>query len=185
MCFKRFFLLTIAVTFGCNAEPAREERMPEYLAKWLAEEVPKMESLGNRAKEALGKAEAIELIFLVPDENFEPPTKEPDTEYFNWWKVVSRVPLDESKRQEIANGLTSDLDANWKKGGAECFDPRHALRVTTPDGPFDIVICFHCKQLWCFDKDGKRLESQAGISKDLQPVLDQLKPAKEDRKPPK
>jgi hypothetical protein len=147
--------------------------------------MPKMESLANLTKEALGKAEAIELIFLVPDENYGPPKKEPDTEYFNWWKVVSRVPLDEKQRSDIASRLITDIDANWKKGGADCFDPRHALRIVTPDGPFDSVLCFHCEQLWCFDKDGNRMESQAGISKALQPVLDQLKPVKEARQPPK
>ncbi|MCX7421102.1 MAG: hypothetical protein NT013_16390 [Planctomycetia bacterium] len=178
---KRLLLLTIAATLGCNSKPPAEKQLPE----WLVKEMPKMESLSKRATEALDNAEAIELIFLVPDENYGPPMKEPDAEYFNWWKVISRVPLDESKRQEITNRLAADINANWKRGGADCFDPRHALRITTPDGPFDVVLCFHCEQLWCFYKDGKRLESQAGISKDLQPVLDQLKPAKVDRQPSK
>ena len=80
------------------------------------------------------------------------------------------------------NRLTTDIDTNWNKFGADCFEPRHALRVATPDGWFDIVLCFQCAKLWCFDKDGNRLESHAGISKALQPMLDQLKPANEDRK---
>ena len=179
MYLKRLLLLTFATLLGCNAEPPQEKPLPE----WLVKEMPKMESLGNRAKEALGNADSIELIFLYPHENYGPPKKEPDAEYFNWWQVVSRAPLDESQRHEIADRLTADIDANWKKGGSDCFEPRHALRVTTPDGPLDIVLCFHCVTLWCFDKDGKRLESQIGISKDLQPVLDRLKPVKEDRQP--
>ena len=101
MQFQRLPFLIIAALVGCHVEPPPEERMPEYLAKWTAKEVPKKESLGNQAKEALGKAEAIELVFLVPDEVFGPPMKEPDKEYFNWWRVISRVPRSEEHTSEL------------------------------------------------------------------------------------
>ena len=134
-----------------------------------------MESLADRAKKILKDAKAIELVFLVPDENYGPPNKEPGAEYLDWWKVTGRVPLDETKLQEIAGRLSSDLEANWRDGLADCFEPRHGLRVITDEGSFDLVLCFHCTQIWCFDESGTRLQSQAGISRDLQPILDALK----------
>lgn len=171
---KRLILLTIAATLGCNAEPPQERPLPEEspLPEWRVE----MRSIGNRVQEALSKDEGMELIFLVPDEFYGPPKKEPDTEYFNWWKVVGRVQLNDQQQQEVAKLLSTDIETNWMKGPAGCFEPRHALRVTTSDGPFDIALCFHCHELWCFDADGNRMKSQVGISESLQPVLNQLKP---------
>ena len=108
MFFDRVCLLTIAAALGCSAEVPPERPLPE----WLVKEMPKMELLGNQAKDALSNAEAIELIFLVPDENYDPPKKVPDAEYFNWWKVVSRVSLDENQRQELVRGSPKTTPTN-------------------------------------------------------------------------
>jgi hypothetical protein len=31
-----------------------------------------------------------------------------------------------------------------------CFDPHHALQITTPTGTTDLVICFQCRQLYAY-----------------------------------
>lgn len=139
-------------------------------------EFPAMDALATQAQNALHSADSIDLVFLVPDENYSSPQKDPDKEYFNWWKVTGRTVLADTDRQTVIQRLEADIESNRRKPYADCFEPRHALRAKDKNGGhLDIVICFKCIQLWCFDQNGNRIESQTVISKDLQPFLDSLR----------
>ena len=85
--------------------------------------------------------------------------------------------LDVDDRKKVAANLVADVDTHRHQPYANCFEPRHALRVhTNRESYVDIILCFKCKQLWCFDQDGNRVNSAATISDGLQPFLNSLKP---------
>lgn len=140
----------------------------------LVEHRRKVQQTLELAKEVLSTATEIELYSLKPDELFGPPLeKDPDAEYFDWWKVHGKSLLDSEATLKVTSGLLSDLESNWRKGG-DCFEPRHGLRVVYPKGRVDIVICFACHQLWLFDETEERIAYQVGISESLRPLLDSL-----------
>ena len=165
-------VVILVCSIGCeHSQPAQSTVLDAYRA-----EFPDMDALATQAQIALRAATSTELVFLVPDEHYSPPTKEPNTEYFHWWKVTGRQLLDDQQRSKVASDLVSDIEAHRRKPYADCFEPRHALRVTNENGDvLDIVLCFRCEQLWCFDNSGKRLESQTVISKQLESILDSMK----------
>lgn len=124
---------------------------------------------------ALKNAASIELVNLNGSENYGPPKRDPGKEYFNWWVVTNRRKLTADECKLMVERLGAEIGGNHRKVWANCFEPEHALRVQTVDGGrFDIIICFHCRQLWCFDISGERIGTQTGISQDLLPFFDSL-----------
>lgn len=176
-CQRLATVLCVALCAVVGCEPSAEP--VERISEWRKQELPKMRSMATRVKESLNQADSMELVYLVPEELFDPPNKESDVEYFDWWKVSSRLLLDDAQTKEIAAKLVDDLESHWDAGGADCFEPRHALRLYRKGTHLDVVLCFQCVQLWCFDADGNRSGGYTGISKDLQPLLDSLRPEPE------
>jgi hypothetical protein len=153
--------------------------MADEMAEWRKQERVKNRAMATRVQELLRNPERIELVYLVPDENYGPPKKKPDVEYFNWWEVTGRRMLTDEERHRLVGSLSADVETHWENGGAMCFEPRHALRVHGEYSHQEIVLCFKCTQLWCFEADGTRVKGEAGISRDLNPWLDSLRPAAE------
>jgi hypothetical protein len=164
-------IVLVAVVLGC-APPPPPKRTQAELIKYLLEGRDKVET---SALQALKHAASIEIVFLVPDEVYSLPKKDPKQEYFNWWKVVSRRMLNKEERKAVVERLSKEIAGPSRDENADCFEPRHALRVRTEDGhSLDIVLCFSCHKLWCFDESGKSVGTQTGISPDLRPFFDAL-----------
>jgi hypothetical protein len=67
------------------------------------------------------------------------------------WVVLGQTDLlDSSDRAAAATAITEAVK-NWKGGAAMCFNPRHALRVTTKNHVYDFIVCFECSQMQVYD----------------------------------
>jgi hypothetical protein len=174
---SRMLYLGVCVVLGCRPSSTPSSKMAEELAEWQKQERMTYRAMATRVQESLRNVERIELVYLVPHENYGPPKQEPDVEYFNWWKVTARKMLTEKERLQLVAGLADDVEAHWEDAGAMCFEPRHALRLYSGYSHQEVVLCFKCTQLWCFEADGTRVKGETGISRDLKPWLDSLRPA--------
>lgn len=109
---RKVNVLTLAMTcvsmVGCGTQPPKENKVLDAFKR----EIPEMDALATRAREALRQTGSIELFFLVPDETYSPPQKEPDKQYFDWWKITGRTVLSEADRKTVAERLDSDIETN-------------------------------------------------------------------------
>ena len=129
--------------------------------------------LAGVTREMLEKAEKFELISLDPSRSADKPK---DT--FHGWKVLGRtVVKDAETRKQLVAALRKGIEENTRGGDAmtlaNCFDPRHGVRVTDGDKSVELVICFRCYQIQVY-VDGFRL--QGGLmptTKTQQAVFDQ------------
>jgi len=63
---------------------------------------------------------------------------------FHGYEIRKEVPIPPA---EVATVMTAVTRSVGHGDVANCFDPHHALRVTTARGTLDLVICFGCAQL--------------------------------------
>ena len=95
-----------------------------------------------------------------------------DSEEFHGWRILGS--------KEIKDvDVRSKLIAAFKTGVAEnngtvadCFNPRHGIRVTHKGKAYDFVICFECYQVKCY-MDEKATEDIL-ISSSPQAVFDKI-----------
>jgi hypothetical protein len=99
-----------------------------------------------------------------------PPGKETKTdEKFRGYPVLGKVEItDRAKQRELTNALETGIAKN-DGGEANCFSPRHAIRVTTDGRTVDYVICFECLQVYVYDNESK---SKKLITRDPQSIFD-------------
>jgi len=171
---KSFSLLLLVIPsfIGCE----RTQSVSKPATDPYASEYSGMDTLATQTQAALKSAATIELFFLVPDEHYGPTEKQPNAEYFHWWEVISKQILSDEQSKQVATELVSDMEAHRRKPYADCFEPRQALRLTDKTGKtLDVVLCFRCQQLWCFENSDERIESQVGISKRLESLLNSMK----------
>jgi hypothetical protein len=125
----------------------------------------------EQAKSILENATELELHSLEPSTEGK-VAKEKKT--FHGWEVLGKTTVKDAKtRKEMLHALQE------KGNVAKCFDPRHGIRAKHGDRSVDLVICFHCGQIYVFlDGKGDRVATLT-VSDRSQPVLDRvLKAAK-------
>lgn len=169
----------LVIAAGCDSkdQAARDRSAANKLSEYWQNEFAHMDVVADMAVQALQQADSIELIFLVPDENYSPPEHVEGKEYFHWWIITGRIVVDENDRRKLAANLIADVETHRHQPYADCFEPRHALRVHTGrENYVDIILCFKCQQLWCFDEKGHRIKTAAGISDQLRSFLNSLNP---------
>ncbi len=122
----------------------------------------------------LQHATDVDLVSLKPVENYSPTTNKSEDD-FHSWKILGIVrSIKNDDRDKVISSLKSEL----AKGGgpaADCFDPRHGLVIHLHDSTeVDLVICFHCKQMWFFDESGSWQKPAIGITRELESVLNDI-----------
>jgi hypothetical protein len=118
----------------------------------------------DEAKAILEKSDRVELYSLEPVE-----AKEGET--LHGWKVLGKTVIKDKTRKAVLDALAKGI-ADPGKGGAKCFDPRHAIRASHGGKSVDLVICFECGWVYVFP-DGKG-QAVARVETDtiFQPVFD-------------
>jgi hypothetical protein len=123
--------------------------------------------LPDAARKALEEAKELELYSLDPTSREEKPK-----DAFHDWKVLGKTTLKKDDAKSAAAAVLQGV-ADSKGIAANCFDPRHGVRVTDADGTtYDFVICFQCLQVKVY-AGGKELAG-ALTAESPQPKLDKL-----------
>lgn len=92
--------------------------------------------------------------------------------HLHWWRVLGQVNISETATQKrVATSIERAVhDFNgWR---ALCFNPRHAVRVTSGSQTYDFVICYECSSLEVFAGDRQLGSvSMSGSSRMLDELL--------------
>jgi hypothetical protein len=70
------------------------------------------------------------------------------------FKIIGQLNLDRDLEKAVAAHFKAAI-ATWDGTGAGCFDPRHALTVTSGGKTYDFLLCYECGELEIFS--GKRM----------------------------
>jgi hypothetical protein len=99
---------------------------------------------------ALEKGTDFELLSLHP----LPYEATPDNN-FHGWRVLGKVSIaEESTRKRLVAAFKGGINA--AEEGADCFDPRHGIRVNFDGQVADFVICFDCGNVEVYLGDKKQ-----------------------------
>jgi hypothetical protein len=86
-------------------------------------------------------------------------------------RVLGKTTLDKRETDQAAAAFETAV-ADWDGSQANCFNPRHGLRVTASGHIYDFLLCYECRVLEIF-KDGKSISDMGaqGPSKVLNDLL--------------
>lgn len=73
------------------------------------------------------------------------------------YPILGQTKLDGAKMDRAAGAVRSAVTA-WTLGQAACFDPRHALEVTSGGHTYDFLLCYACHELEIL-RDGQHFDS--------------------------
>jgi hypothetical protein len=122
--------------------------------------------LPDQAKAVLDNPSLVTLYSLEP---LEKPGKD---NAFQGWKVLGKTTVKEVEaRKKLLSALEKSI-AEPGRGGAKCFDPRHAIRATQEGKTVDLVICFECGWVYVY-VDGKDV-AHVEMDTVAQPLFDQV-----------
>jgi hypothetical protein len=68
------------------------------------------------------------------------------------FKILGHTEL-APKQAVIATGEFETAVSGWDGSLAYCFDPRHAIRVTSGNHTYDLLLCYRCHQLYLYKDD--------------------------------
>jgi len=71
------------------------------------------------------------------------------------YKILGQTVLDPTQEQVVAGAFQMAV-GEWDGLIANCFDPRHALRISSRGHTYDFLLCYNCHQLYVY-KDEKLL----------------------------
>jgi hypothetical protein len=121
-------------------------------------------------KEILDKVEQFDLYSLEPE-----PTKEQKagkSTKLHGWLILGKTTVKDARTRQ---GLLKALEKRSRRGGAKCFDPRHAIRATHGGKTVDLLICFECS--WIYVYEGGKHTSTLTVDGGVQPAFDKVLPA--------
>jgi len=78
---------------------------------------------------------------------------------------------DPKTRRDLLRRLDAGM-ADPDKGGATCFNPRHAIRATHDDRTVDLVICFECGWVYVYLNGEERKQEE--VDRAVQPAFDEV-----------
>lgn len=87
------------------------------------------------------------------------------------YPILGRVRISDPSELATVRKAVWDIDrANkaWNDMVAACFSPRHCLRLNTPSGTRELLICYECKQVEI--RDGKDYIDSLFICTDGKPA---------------
>lgn len=83
--------------------------------------------------------------------SLEPLAKEaaPGERTLHGSKIIGQLNLDRNLEKTVAAQFNAAV-APWDGTGAGCFNPRHALTVTSGGKTYDILLCYECGEIEIF-----------------------------------
>lgn len=104
------------------------------------------------------------ILYSIDGRDF-PPGKEPITEEkFHRYPVLGKVEIkDPDKRKAIITALKKGISESGDGAMADCFWPRHAIKLTENGKTIDYVICFECSRIYIYS--GGSIERKPTTSK--------------------
>jgi hypothetical protein len=136
----RIAMFALLLLGGCGQET------PNDLPPQAERELRELPAAAKAALETAVHADELVLYSLNPHIGFGQRGKKVEGA-FHGWPILGEVPIvrradRERLWQALARGIGEKADP------ATCFDPRHGVRATLPDGTaMDWVICFECHEL--------------------------------------
>lgn len=118
------------------------------------------------AAEILESGERFELLALEPM-----PLEKPTPEAFCGYEVRGRAPVDPATGRAALRLVQEGILAS-DGSVAACFNPRHGIRVESPAGTCDLVICYECLSMQVF-VDGAHAENVL-TSEEVEPRISML-----------
>jgi len=94
----------------------------------------------DSARATLEKSERFELLSIDPNIY---PNRKPKEEFQGWRILGSMMVTNAKVRNELVTALKKSVEES-KGGVANCFNPRHGIRVILDGKTNDFVICFRC-----------------------------------------
>jgi hypothetical protein len=77
------------------------------------------------------------------------------------YKILGQAELDQGRMRSVIAEFEAVV-SGWDGLIAMCFDPRHAIRVTSGGATYDLLLCYECHQLYIYKDD--RLVAKLGAS---------------------
>jgi hypothetical protein len=110
--------------------------------------------LPKNAIDALSIGKDVILYSLDPGPGpFSPPPPFGPEGGLNGFKILGHVSLTDPKQRSVAvDALNAAIHAADFRLMANCFFPRHAIRVTADGTSFDFMLCYQCRQMQLFEK---------------------------------
>ncbi len=123
-------------------------------------------NLSEEAARALRSPNSAILYSIEPSEQPKPGDK-----VLHGFKVLGQANLDPKRAQLAANAFQKAVK-DWDEVMYECFEPRHALRISAGGHTYDFLLCYQCHELDVY-KDDKLLDNfgAAGSPKFLNGML--------------
>ena len=123
-------------------------------------------ALSDEAARVLGSPHSTTLYSIEPAERLKSGDK-----VLHGFKVLGQTNLDSKHAQLAANAFQKAV-TNWDDVTYECFEPRHALRISSRSHTYDFLLCYQCHELDVY-KDDKLLDNYgaAGSPKFLNSML--------------
>ncbi|MDB5037016.1 MAG: hypothetical protein JWQ35_544 [Bacteriovoracaceae bacterium] len=128
-------------------------------------EVKKENSLSQELNQVLNASEKAVLYSL------EPQRTPSANERFYGFLVLGSIPLTKNQTTRAVKAFKEAI-AQSKGYAARCFEPRHALHLTSSSHVYDFLLCYHCLQMEVY-KDGKMEQTLlvGGDSNDLNALM--------------
>lgn len=110
-----------------------------------------------------------EMILYSIDPNLEDEDLKllPKDILFHNFKILGSTKINNVDDQKIIAAEIDNAVAVIDKDFANCFWPRHGVRVTDGNIVYDFVICYHCNTLYLYEGDNKLKEIILGGTVDI------------------
>jgi len=66
--------------------------------------------------------------------------------------ILGRTTLDAEQARHAADAFV-EANKRWDGNGSDCFEPRHAMRISFGGHTYDFLLCFHCHELDVYEDD--------------------------------
>ena len=99
----------------------------------------------------LTQVSRFELISIDGNRYVRMPESYSELDQFHSYPVLGSTVIDSAEeRQRLMAALLGGIES-YQGPPADCFNPRHGMRLIYPDHQVDYVICFECYQVRVFD----------------------------------
>jgi hypothetical protein len=122
-------------------------------------------ALSDELTHVLNSSQGAVLYSLEPDH-----LREDKSGYFHTIQILGQTKLD-AKGAHIAADSFQKAVKDWNGSSADCFNPRHGLRLFSENHTYDFVLCYECQELLVYKDDENIASLGAGGSPT---VLDNL-----------
>ena len=101
-------------------------------------------------------ASSVQLTILALDGDTYPSvysagTDASDEERLHGWLVLQSCPLEQNAQSmRLLRSINADMAQGHKGIPVDCFQPRHAIRISTPDSLTEYLICYQCHNYQCW-----------------------------------